>query len=373
MQTLFEKLRRIGNVKIWLDTEELQKTGQVDPESLKIKVESSVALLVFLSQGYLAAPFCQTELRAANNAQIPIIIVCDDDVTKDMLEKEIEEFKTAKEQDMREEDTVTLQDMTKLTKQAFPEAFPEDSAQDSERVNEKPADKVDHDGNDSGVLWWSRDPIFVRMALKGVVQQLLKHDLQLPPPPKAPELLFHDELIFRRKWINEKKEVSLFVSSDYPKVPSIERAFKKAGENLGIEVSISSAREDGMTPVLLLCPDYFLNEGLWEETFEELNKEHLEGAPAACLLYSTDMSLDMTTYMKEAKKEFGDDEAGKEKARKVFTPLWSAWPKVSSLQTVAAEAQLKAQLKAQPVKQPSRAPLSFSSSAKTSSVTPSAA
>ena len=77
MHTLYEKLKHIGgkDLEIWLDTVELKKSGQVDSESLKRNVKQSLAVLVFLSEEYLTAEFCQTELRTAEEAGIPIIIV----------------------------------------------------------------------------------------------------------------------------------------------------------------------------------------------------------------------------------------------------------------------------------------------------------
>ena len=68
---LYEKLNRIGgeDLKIWLDTEQLE---QVDSDSLKKHVQQSLTLLIFLSEGFLTADFCLTELRTAYNARIPI-------------------------------------------------------------------------------------------------------------------------------------------------------------------------------------------------------------------------------------------------------------------------------------------------------------
>ena len=95
MQTLCGKLKLIGGegLKIWLDTEQLE---QVDSASLKHNVQQSLALLVFLSEGFLTADFCQTELRTAHKAGIPIIVVCDSGVTQGMLEEEIQQFKDTK-------------------------------------------------------------------------------------------------------------------------------------------------------------------------------------------------------------------------------------------------------------------------------------
>ena len=80
----YEKLKRIGgeDLQIWLDTQELKKSGKVDSASLKQNVEQSLALLVFLSEGYLTAEFCLTELCTAYTAGMPIIVVCDGGVTK---------------------------------------------------------------------------------------------------------------------------------------------------------------------------------------------------------------------------------------------------------------------------------------------------
>ena len=58
---------------------------------------------------------------------------------------------------------------------------------------------------------------------------------------------------------------------------------------------------------------------------------------APFLLYSTDMSADMSEHRQEATRILGASIASQ-----VFTPMWSAWPEVSSLQTVAAEEQLRA-------------------------------
>ena len=224
-------------MKIWLDTEEVKKAGNVNAESLKNNVEQSLALLVFLSQGYLTAEFCQVELRTAHTKKVPIIIVCDDGVTKDTLEKEIKEFEDAKGQSMNEEDKTTLEAMNRLKGRvaaaspaaASPAAASSATAssaeqpadvdedgnghgnvgrgrksskrrRDSARDNEKPADAVEHTGDDEEVLWWSR--AFFRMTLKGVVLQLLRHDhhRQSPPPSKlVHQLLFHDELRFSQQ------------------------------------------------------------------------------------------------------------------------------------------------------------------------------
>ena len=59
--------------------------------------------------------------------------------------------------------------------------------------------------------------------------------------------------------------------------------------------------------------------------------------PAPFLLYSTDMSADMSEHRLE-----GANMLGEAQATRVFTPMWSAWPEVSSLQTVAAEEKLRA-------------------------------
>ena len=54
MHTLYGKLKLIGgeDLVIWLDTEELKKSGQVDSDSLKRHVKKSLALLVFLSEEF---------------------------------------------------------------------------------------------------------------------------------------------------------------------------------------------------------------------------------------------------------------------------------------------------------------------------------
>ena len=113
MQTLYEKLNRIGgeDLKIWLDTEQLE---QVDSDSLKHHVQQSLALLVFLSEGYLTAEFCQTELGTAHNAGIPIIVVCDSGITEGMLDEEIQKFEAAKGGDPQGDDKATLDAMVEL-------------------------------------------------------------------------------------------------------------------------------------------------------------------------------------------------------------------------------------------------------------------
>ena len=59
--------------------------------------------------------------------------------------------------------------------------------------------------------------------------------------------------------------------------------------------------------------------------------------PGVFLLYSTDMSSDMSEHRQEGTRILGASNA-----TQVFRPMWSAWPEVSSLQTVAAEEQLRA-------------------------------
>ena len=200
-------------------------------------------------------------------------------------------------------------------------------------------------------------------------------------------------------------QVSLFVSPDYPpdRNDELQRAFKEAGKNLNITVSITSTRGPADHPVLLLYPasglkwvllgrdipkpkrgKELLNPSLSEalksghsRTFTEdewkafdittlhgdsfiksgdcyfgpanrgffgtkglasLAMPETHGnTPAPFLLYSTDMSADMSEHRLEGTRMLGVSEANQ-----VFTPMWSAWPEVSSLQTVAAEEKLHA-------------------------------
>lgn len=419
MHTLYGKLKLIGgeDLLIWLDTEELKKSGQVDSESLKRHVKKSLALLVFLSEEYLTAEFCLTELRTADEAGIPIIVVCDGGVTEGTLDKEIHQFKAAKGGYLEDEDEATLRAMEKLKQRVL-------TQWSAEQKNNAPA--VGGGGEiDCPVLWWSRE--FVRVALKGVIQQLLacsssqkagrlsglsdgpprKRSLGSSEGPPA-RLLFYDELLLLRK--EHIKQVSLFVSPDYPpdRNDELQRAFKEAGTNLNITVSITSTRGPADHSVLLLYPasglkwvllgrdipkpksgkelvkpslsealksgrsrtftedewkafdittlhgDSFIKSG--DCYFGPANRgffgtkglpslamlETLGNAPAPFLLYSTDMAADMSEHRLEGTRMLGVSEANK-----VFTPMWSAWPEVSSLQTVAAEEKLHAAARTQ--------------------------
>ena len=421
MQTLCGKLKLIGgeDLKIWLDTDELE---QVDSESLKHNVQQSLALLVFLSEGYLTAEFCLTELRTAHNARIPIIVVCDSGITKDMLDKEIQQFEDTKggKGCLQEEDKATLDAMVKLRQRVLDQWRIEQKGPNNNAVS------FSIEQENSPVLWWSR--AFVRVALKGVFQQLLDvrspqpgsplkqsrrsedpHgsplkqllDVRSSNPPKAesgsplkqpqrsddpsrtnspakkrgslvgpsersererslPKLLFHDELLHLRKLQQISRSVSLFVSPHYPtdRSDELKRAFDEAGTNLGITVSISSSRDDtaDQRSVLLLYPPTALYPGFFgtkelkdlliRETKGKSDKQtrgrkadtrtHDTNTRAPFLLYSTDMSADMSEYRQEGTRILG------RLATQVFTPMWSAWPEVSSLQTVAAEEQLRA-------------------------------
>ena len=399
---------------IWLDTEELKKSGQVDSDSLKRHVKKSLALLVFLSEEYLTAAFCLTELRTADEAGIPIIVVCDGGVTEGTLDKEIQQFKAAKGEYLEEDYEATLRAMENLRQRVL-------TQWSVEQKNNAPA--VGGGGEiDCPVLWWSRE--FVRVALKGVIQQLLgcssssqkvssrlsglsdgpprKRSLGSSEGPPA-RLLFHDELLLLRK--EHMTQVSLFVSRDYPpdRNDELQRAFKEAGKNLNITVSITSARGPADHPVLLLYPasglkwvllgrdipkpkrgKELVNPSLSEalksgrsRTFTEdewkafdittlhgdsfiksgdcyfgpanrgffgtkglaslaMPEAHVN-TPAPFLFYSTDMSADMSEHRLEGTRMLGVSEANQ-----VFTPMWSAWPEVSSLQTVAAEEKLHA-------------------------------
>ena len=416
MHTLYGKLKLIGgeDLLIWLDTEELKKSGQVDSDSLKRHVKKSLALLVFLSEEYLTAAFCLTELRTADEAGIPIIVVCDGGVTEGTLDKEIQQFKAAKGEYLEEDYEATLRAMEKLRQRVL-------TQWSVEQKNNAPA--VGGGGEiDCPVLWWSRE--FVRVALKGVIQQLLgsssssqkvssrlsglsdgpprKRSLGSSEGPPA-RLLFHDELLLLRK--EHMTQVSLFVSPDYPpdRNDELQRAFKEAGKNLNITVSITSIRGPADHSVLLLYPasglkwvllgrdipkpkrgkelvNPSLSEALksghsrtfTEDEWKAFGITTLHGdsfiksgdcyfgpanrgffgtkglaslampeihvnTPAPFLFYSTDMSADMSEHMLEGTRMLGVSEANQ-----VFTPMWSAWPEVSSLQTVAAEEKLHA-------------------------------
>ena len=415
MHTLYGKLKLIGGEElvIWLDTEELKKSGQVDSDSLKRHVKKSLALLVFLSEEYLTAAFCLTELRTADEAGIPIIVVCDGGVTEGTLDKEIQQFKAAKGEYLEEDYEATLRAMERLKQRVL-------TQWSVEQKNNAPA--VGGGGEiDCPVLWWSRE--FVRVALKGVIQQLLgcsssqkvsnrSSGLSDGPPRKRSlgssegppaRLLFHDELLLLRK--EHMTQVSLFVSPDYPpdRNDELQRAFKEAGKNLNITVSITSTRGPADHSVLLLYPasglkwvllgrnipkpkrgkelvspnlsealksghsrtftedewkafgittlhgDSFIKSG--DCYFGPANRgffgtkglaslampETHENTPAPFLFYSTDMSADMSEHRLEGTRMLGVSEANQ-----VFTPMWSAWPEVSSLQTVAAEEKLHA-------------------------------
>ena len=416
MHTLYGKLKLIGgeDLLIWLDTEELKKSGQVDSDSLKRHVKKSLALLVFLSEEYLTAAFCLTELRTADEAGIPIIVVCDGGVTEGTLDKEIQQFKAAKGEYLEEDYEATLRAMEKLKQRVL-------TQWSVEQKNNAPA--VGGGGEiDCPVLWWSRE--FVRVALKGVIQQLLgsssssqkvssrlsglsdgpprKRSLGSSEGPPA-RLLFHDELLLLRK--EHMTQVSLFVSPDYPpdRNDELQRAFKEAGKNLNITVSITSIRGPADHSVLLLYPasglkwvllgrdipkpkrgkelvNPSLSEALksghsrtfTEDEWKAFGITTLHGdsfiksgdcyfgpanrgffgtkglaslampeihvnTPAPFLFYSTDMSADMSEHRLEGTRMLGVSEANQ-----VFTPMWSAWPEVSSLQTVAAEEKLHA-------------------------------
>ena len=194
------------------------------------------------------------------------------------------------------------------------------------------------------------------MTLKGVVLQLLRHDhhRQSPRPSK---LLFHDELRFRSKFQGPKEEWTLFVLTNAPedRQKELKGAFKKAGENLGIDVKFSDAADaSDAKRVILLYTGFFKieeNRKLVAETAEKLMSQRdrtsdKENPTPAFLLYSTDSgtSDDMTKHMNEAKVHM-KGAVGESQCEKIFTPLWSEWPTVSSLQTVAAEEQLLGELR----------------------------
>ena len=345
MQTLHGKLKLIGgkDLKIWLDTEQLQ----VDSESLKHNVQQSLALLVFLSEGFLTTEFCLTELRTAYKAGIPIIVVCDDGITKDMLDDEIKQFEAAKGGDPQEEDKATLDAMVELRQRVLDQWHSEQKGPNNHAV----PFSIEQENSTPGggeilgpVLWWSRP--FVRVALKGVFQQLLVCTPWSGSPLKQaqrsddprPKLLFHDELLDLRKM--HEMQVSLFVSPSYPsdRYDELKQAFEKAGNNLGVRVSISSSRNDtaDQHSVLLLCPGIFRTKELKHLLIRETKRKGGLKTPVPFLLYSTDMSADVSEYRQEGTRILG------RLATQVFTPMWSAWPEVSSLQTVAAEEQLRA-------------------------------
>ena len=121
----------------------------------------------------------------------------------------------------------------------------------------------------------------------------------------------------------------------------LQRAFKEAGANLGLKVSISfyANKTADQRSVLLLYPGFFRTEELKNLTIDLLTRE--TNTPAPFLLYSTDMSADMSEH-----RQKGTEILGASDATQVFRPMWSAWPEVSSLQTVAAEEQLRALFRA---------------------------
>ena len=276
MQTLYGKLKVIGgeDLKIWLDTEQLE---QVDSDSLKHHVQQSLALLVCLSEEYLTAKVCLTELRTAYTAKIPIIVVCDGGVTEGTLDNEIKQFEAAKGEDPQGEDKETLEAMKMLRKRVL-DQWRIEQKKISEPVEASgEIDELPHECHP--VLWWSRD--FVRAALKGVFQQLLvcsssqkvsdspsrrrsrrsddppgsplKQSRRSDDPPSSPlkqsrrsddppgsplkqsrrsdeqRLLFYDELLDRRKLHQISQPVSLFVSPHYPpdRSDELEQAFEE--------------------------------------------------------------------------------------------------------------------------------------------------
>ena len=85
----------------------------------------------------------------------------------------------------------------------------------------------------------------------------------------------------------------------------------------------------------LLSSAFFRTEELKNLTRDLLIRK--TNTPAPFLLYSTDMSADMSEH-----RQKGTEILGASDATQVFRPMWSAWPEVSSLQTVAAEEQLRA-------------------------------
>ena len=89
----------------------------------------------------------------------------------------------------------------------------------------------------------------------------------------------------------------------------------------------------------LLSSAFFRTEELKNLTRDLLIRK--TNTPAPFLLYSTDMSADMSEH-----RQKGTEILGASDATQVFRPMWSAWPEVSSLQTVAAEERLRALFRA---------------------------
>ena len=58
------------SLQMWLDVEQIK-----DTENLEEAVRESDALLIFLSKGYLASPFCRQELGAAWKEKKPLVLV----------------------------------------------------------------------------------------------------------------------------------------------------------------------------------------------------------------------------------------------------------------------------------------------------------
>lgn len=379
VHTLYEKLRRMidsrgEKLNIWLDTVELKKTalrtGKVDAESVEQSVKNSLALLVFLTTDYLTAEFSQTELRIAYEAGTPIIIVCEEldkpnGVSETTLEYEIQQFKAAKEQELEAEDQVTLQTlraMENLKERVMVQWDIELKKQEGISMDDAEAEIPD-DG--IAVLWWSNE--FLRVALKGVVHQLLVAVCECKPEmfgthghnsqkcmqaqihrslilsQAADRLVFQDELRFLRKSIARKKQVSLFVSPEYPqeRMDELKRTFGEAARNLGVALTFSSTAGETSTPVLLLhpakgaIPGFFATHGL-----RILTKTIHEKDNHSFLFYSTDDMSDLSEQRRHGVEALGD-EFTPEEFTQVFTPTWSPWPQVASLKVAAAEQKLK--------------------------------
>jgi hypothetical protein len=58
------------SLQMWLDVEQIK-----DTEGLEKAVGECDALLIFLSKGYLASPFCRQELGAAWKTKKPLVLV----------------------------------------------------------------------------------------------------------------------------------------------------------------------------------------------------------------------------------------------------------------------------------------------------------
>ena len=58
------------SLQMWLDVEQIK-----DTEGLEAAVGDCDALLIFLSKGYLASPFCRQELGAAWKTNTPLVLV----------------------------------------------------------------------------------------------------------------------------------------------------------------------------------------------------------------------------------------------------------------------------------------------------------